>query len=119
MDSDVYPLEAEHGRAIYCNAADSGPMRGGSETAGGTGPNEMVGEDGDRLEDGQGKCGSKGRRQSGGGGGAGVNGLGLGAPSRHTGGDHGQHRVGGVPGSKRIQWIGVEQSGGLTHRAGT
>ena len=32
------------------------------------------------------KGGSKGRRRSGGGGGAGVDGLGLGARSRHTGG---------------------------------
>ena len=54
-------------------------MRGGSETAGGTGPKEMVVADGDRLEGGQGKGGSKGRRQRGGGGGAGVDGLGLGA----------------------------------------
>ena len=46
-DSDVDPSEVEHGRAIYCNAADYGPMRGGSETAGGTGPKEMVGVDRD------------------------------------------------------------------------
>ena len=25
-DLDVDPSEAEHGRAIYCNAADSGPV---------------------------------------------------------------------------------------------
>ena len=49
VDLDVDPSEAEHDRAIYCDAADSGPMRGGSETAGGTGPKEMVGADGDRL----------------------------------------------------------------------
>ena len=41
-DSDVNPPEAEIGRAIYCDAADSGPMRGGSATTGGTGPREMV-----------------------------------------------------------------------------
>ena len=76
----------------------------------------MMGADGDRLEGGQGKCGSKGRRRSGGGGRAGVDGLGLGARSRHAGGDHGRHRGGGVPGSKQIQWSGVEQGGGLTHR---
>ena len=33
-DSDFNPPEAEHGRAIYCDAADSGPVRGGSKTAG-------------------------------------------------------------------------------------
>ena len=58
-DLDVDPSEAEHGRAIYCDAADSGPMRGGIETAGGMGLKEMVGENGDRLEGGQGKGGSK------------------------------------------------------------
>ena len=26
LDSDVYPPEAEYGRAIYCDAADSGPV---------------------------------------------------------------------------------------------
>ena len=46
-DSDVDPSVAEHGRAIYCDAADSGPVRGGSKTAGGTGNEEMVGADGD------------------------------------------------------------------------
>ena len=58
-DLDVDPLEAEHGRAIYCDAADSGPMRGGSETAGDTGLKEMVGADGDLLEGGQGKAAAK------------------------------------------------------------
>ena len=42
--------------------------------------------DGDRLEGGQGKGDSKGIRQSGGGAGAGVDGLGIGAQNRHTGG---------------------------------
>ena len=104
-DPDANPSEAEHVCTIYCDADDSGPMQSGSETAGGTGPKEMVGADGDRLESGQGKGGSKGRRGSGGGGGgggAGVDGLGLQARSRHTGGDRGRHRGGGVPGSKRL-----------------
>ena len=78
-DLEVDPSEAEHGRAIYCDKADSGPMQGGSETTGGMGPKDTVGADGDRLEGGQGKGGSKGRRQSGGGGRGGVDGLGLGA----------------------------------------
>ena len=46
-DSDIDPPEAEHGRAIYCDSADSGPVRGGSKTAGVTGPKEMVGADRD------------------------------------------------------------------------
>ena len=117
-DSDVDPSEAEHGRSIYCDATDSGPVRGGSKTAGGKGPNEMVGEDGDPLEGGQGKGGIKGRRSSGGGR-AGVDGIVLEARGRHTGGDRVRHRGGGVPGSKRFHWSGVERGGGLTHWAGT
>ena len=109
-DSDINPLEAEHGHTIYCDVADSGPVQGGSKTAGGTGPKEMVGADGDRLEGGQGKGGSKGRR-IGGGGGSRVEGIGLGARGRHTGGDRMRHQGGGVPGSKRLQWSGVERSG--------
>ena len=35
------------------------------------------------------------------------------------GGDRRRHRGGGVPGSKRLQWSGVERGGGLTYRAGT
>ena len=69
-----------------------------------------MGADGDRLEGGQGKGGSN-RIRSGGGGGAGVDGLGLGIQGRHTGGDRKRHRGGGVPGSKRLQWSGVERSG--------
>ena len=40
-------------------------------------------------------------------------------PETTTGGDRGRHRGGGVPGSQRIQWSGVEQGGGLTKQAGT
>ena len=72
-DSDIDPPEAEHSRAIYCSAADSGPVRGGSKTTGCTGPKAVVGAYGDQLEGGQGKGGSRGRSS-----GAGVNGLGLG-----------------------------------------
>ena len=78
-DPDVDPSEAEHGRTIYCNAADSRPMQGGNETAGDTVPKEIMGADGDQLKGNQGKGGSKGRRQSGGAGGSGVDRLGLGA----------------------------------------
>ena len=110
-DPDVDPSEAEHDRAIYCDAANSGPLGGGGETAGDTGTKDMVGADKDRLEGGQVKGGSKGRRQSGGGGGAGVDGLGIRSRSRHTGGYRRRHRGGGVPGSKRLQWSRVERSG--------
>ena len=106
-DSGIDPPEAEQGRAIYCDADDFGPVRGGSKTARGTGTKEMVGVDGDRLEGGQGKGGSNGRR-SGGSGGSGVDGLGLGVRGRHTGWNRGRHRGGGVPWSKRLQWSGAE-----------
>ena len=46
-DQDIDPLEAEYGRAIYCDANDYGPVLGDRETAGDTGPKEMVGTDGD------------------------------------------------------------------------
>ena len=108
-DSDVDPSEADHGRAIYFDVADSGPLRGGGETAGDTGPNEMVGADGDRLEYGQGKGGIEGWRRRGSDGRAGVDGLVLGAQSRHTGGYRGRNQGGGVPGSKRLQWSGAGQ----------
>ena len=109
-DLGIDPPEAEHGRSIYCNAADSGPVRGGSKTAGGMGPKEMVVAEGDRLERGQGKGGSYKRRNSRGGR-AGDDGLGLGLRGRHTRGDRVRHRGGGVPGIKRLQWSGVERSG--------
>ena len=87
--------------------------KGGSKTAGCTGPKAVVGADGDRLEGGQRKGGSKGRS-----GRAGVDGLGLGARVRHTGWDSERHRGGGVPGSKRLQWSGVDRGGGLTPSGG-
>ena len=103
-DSDIDPPEAEHGRTIYCDAANFGPVRGGSKTARGTGPKAVVGADGDRLEGGQGKGGSNGRS-----GGAGVDGLRLEPQGRHTGWDRERHRGGGVPGSKRLQRSGAAE----------
>ena len=76
-DSEFYPPEAEDGRAIYCDAFNSGPVWRGSKTARGTGTKAVGGADRDGLEEGQGKGVSKGRR-SGGGGGARVDSLGLG-----------------------------------------
>ena len=112
-DSDIDPPEAEHGRAIYCDAADSGTLRGGSKTDGCTGTKAVVGTDGDLLKGGQGKGGSNGRS-----GGAGVDGLGLGVRGRHTEWDHERHGGGGVPGSKRFQWSGVEWGGVLNPSGG-
>ena len=99
-DLDIDPPEAEHGRAIYCDAADSGPVRGASKTSGCTGPKVVVGADGDRLEGGQGEGGINRR-----GSGAGIEGHGLGVRGRrqHTGWDRERHGGGAVPGSKRLQ----------------
>ena len=40
---DIGPPETEYGRAIYCNATDSGALRGGGETVGDTSPTVVVG----------------------------------------------------------------------------
>ena len=109
-DSDIDPLEEEHGRAIYCDVDNSGPVRGGSKTAGCTGPKAVVGADGNRLEGGQVKGGSNRR--------ADIDGLGLGVRGRHTGWDRKRHGRGCVPGCKRLQWSGVEWGGGLTPPGG-
>ena len=69
MDSDIDPPDAEHGRTIYCDAADYGPMRGGSKTDGCTVPKAVVGADRVRLKGGHSE-GVINRR----GGGAGVDG---------------------------------------------
>ena len=108
-DPGVDPSEAEHGRAIYCNAADSGPLQGGGETDGETFSKEMVGGDGYRLEGVQGKIGRKGRRRSGGGGRSGVDGLVLGAntPGGTTGGT-GEEVYLGANGSSGAEWSGAE-----------
>ena len=47
-DTDINYPEAEYGRAIYCNAADSGPMRAGHPAARRTGISAVVGAGGDR-----------------------------------------------------------------------
>ena len=52
LQIEVGPQETEYGRAIRCNAADSGPLQGIGAKGGDTGPPKMVGADGDRLETG-------------------------------------------------------------------
>ena len=108
-DSDIDPPEAEHVRAIYFDAADSGPVQRGSKTSRCTGPKAVVGADRYQLEGGQRK-GNRNRRS----GGAGVDKLGLGVRGRHTGWDRKRHGGGGIPGSKRNYWSGVERGRGLT-----
>ena len=43
VGQDIGPPETEHGRAIYCDEADSGALRGGGETAGDTSPTLVMG----------------------------------------------------------------------------
>ena len=107
LDSDVNPLEAEYGCAIYCDAADSGPVQKGQPTAERTGNPEVVGTDGDLLEGSAREGGSSRSDES---RNEGVYGLVVGG-QRHNGQDRGRHRGGGVPGRKRVQWSGVERSG--------
>ena len=57
---DIGPPETEYGRAIHCNATDSGTLRGGGTAEGDTGPTSMVGTTRDILEAGEGKGGKGG-----------------------------------------------------------
>ena len=43
---DIGPPETEYGRAIYCDATDSGALGGSEEMAGDTSPTEVVVKDG-------------------------------------------------------------------------
>ena len=52
--ADIGPPETEYGRAIHCNATDSGTLRGDGAAGGDTGPPTMVGTTWDRLEAGAG-----------------------------------------------------------------
>ena len=47
LDTDVNPPEAEYGRAIYCDAADSGPVLKSHPAARRAGSLAVVGTDGD------------------------------------------------------------------------
>ena len=57
---DIGPPEIEYGRAIHCDANDSGTLRGGGAAEGDTGPTAMVGATRDRLEAVEGKGGKGG-----------------------------------------------------------
>ena len=46
-DTDVNTLEAEYGRAIYCDAADSGPVQKGHSSARRAGSPAVVVTEGD------------------------------------------------------------------------
>ena len=97
MSTDIGPPEAEYGRAIHCDPADSRTLRGGGAVGGDTGPTTMVGTTRDRLEAGAGT----GRK------GGGISGTG-GSNCRE--GDDGYTRIGkgngggGVTGGQWLQW---------------
>ena len=100
-DSDVNPPEAEYDRAIYCNAADYGPVRTGQPAVRRAGILAVVGKDRDRTEGSAGEgSGSSGGTGNGGGFGFRVR--------RRTVRGRGRNRGGGVPGSERVQWSGAE-----------
>ena len=90
---------------------DSGPLRKGHQEARRAGLLSVVGTDGGQLERSAREGGNSNSSSSGGAGNEDVYGLGV-RDRRHNGRDCGRNRGGGVPGSKRVQWIGVEQGGG-------
>ena len=108
---DIGPLETEYGRAICCNAADSGTLWGDEMTGGGTGPPKMVGTDRNRLE------ASAGEERKSGGGGTHTHGNNC----REENDDDGDTRVGkgngggGITGGQWLQWGGMERGGRLRH----
>ena len=102
-NTDLNSPEAEYGRTIHCDAANSGLMRTGHLAARRAGVLVVVGTDGDRTEgsarEGDGSSGGNGNRS-----GSRVRGR--------SGRGRGRKRRGGVPGSERVQWRGVERGGG-------
>ena len=97
-DTDFNSPEAEYGRAIYCNAANSRPMQAGHLAARYAVFLAVVVIDGD-IPEGSARKGSV----SSGGNGVGVRGR--------AGQGRGRRRRGGVPGSEWLQWSGVERIG--------
>ena len=86
---NVHKQKAEHGRALYCYATASGPLRGGDSERGSAGNTEVMGSDGNRLVEGQGE------------GNGNVIGVLIG--DGHGGGGGAGHRKQG----KRIKWVGM------------
>ena len=100
-DTDFNSPEAEYSCAIYCDTADHGPMRSGHPEARRAGVSEVVGIDGDIPE-------GSARK---GGGSSGGNGVRVRVRGR-AGRGCGRRGRGGLPGSERVQWSGVEWGGG-------
>ena len=89
---NVHKQKAEHGRAVYCYATASGPLRGGNTERGSAGNTEVVGSDGHRLREGKGEGNG--------------NGFGVRIGDGHGGGGGTGNRKQG----KRIKWGGMEWS---------
>ena len=102
-EKDINSPEAEYGRAIYCNAADSGPVQKGHPAARRAGVLAVVGTDGDIPE------GSA--REGGGSSDRNGNRRGFGVRGRSGRGRGRKRGRGGVPRSERVQWSRVEWSG--------
>ena len=98
-DQKVCHEEAEYGRAVYCDATNSGPLLVGHSADGREGVSEVVGSGRHQLGGGkeEGDRGSNGLRV----------GVGLGIERRPG-------RRGGVEGSEQVEWSGVEWGGRLT-----
>ena len=107
--SDIGPPETEYGRAIHCEATDSGTLRddGVAGGGGGTGPPTMVGTARDRLEAGAGT----GRKSGGSNGTRGRNCIEE-DDDRDTRIGKG-NGGGGVTGGQWVQWDRMERGGGL------
>ena len=92
-DKDINSPEAEYGRAIHCDAADSGPVRKGHLAARRAGVLAVVGTDRDRTE--------RSAREGGGSSGGNGNGRGFGFGVRGRAGRVRRRKRGGggVPGS--------------------
>ena len=108
---DIGTQETEYGRAIRCDATNSGPLRGLGATGGDTGSPKMLGAEGDQLETGTGEERKRGDggddNRHGGAGNNGRSGCNIGVRHRIGGGEGG----GGVTGSQWLQWGGVELGG--------
>ena len=97
-DTDIHDTEAEYGRAIYCNATDSGPMKVVHLAARSAGVSVVVGA---------GRDIPLGSTEMGGGIGDKIREIIRGGVGRGVKRGH-MRRRGGVSGSKRVKWSGAE-----------
>ena len=95
-DKEVGHKEAEHGRTVYCDVTNSGPLREGHSAAGSEGVSSVAGTGRYRLGGGE-KAGDGGK-----------DGIGVGIGGRVGRGiERGLGRRGGVSGSEQVEWSGM------------